>query len=131
MTKGKYYNPVPFPSSQSNTPETETETEKTSLSLIENVPGSTIKCTGKARIEPINPPAYLLEKLKKDLASNKFSPSAKNNKINRLTGFCSVCHGIPEYFMIYECNGAQKVERYCSSCLEKEKVRKYKELPTN
>lgn len=112
MTKGKYYNPIPFPTSQPKT-------------TPENVPGSTIKCTGKPRIERINPPADLLEQLKKDLASNRFSPSAKNNKINRVTGFCSVCHDIPEFFMIYSCNGAQKVERYCLSCLEKEKVRKY------
>jgi hypothetical protein len=55
-------------------------------------------------IEPLNTPD-LLQQLKKDLASNKFSPSAKQNKINRITGFCSVCHGLPEYFMIYDCNG--------------------------
>ena len=48
----------------------------------------------------------LLEKLKQDLANNKFS-SAKNNKINRLTGFCSVCRDIPEFFMIYDCGDVQ------------------------
>ena len=112
MTKGKYYNPIPFPTSQPKT-------------TPENVPGSTIKCTGKPRIERINPPPELLEKLKKDLASNKLSPSAKNNKINRVTGFCSVCHGIPEFFMIYSCDGVSKIERYCGPCLEKEKDRKY------
>ena len=79
---------------------------------FENVPGSTIKCTGKPRIERINALPDLLEKLKQDLANNKFS-SAKNNKINRLTGFCSVCRDIPEFFMIYDCGDVQKMERYC------------------
>jgi hypothetical protein len=112
MTKGKYYNPIPFPNSQPKT-------------TPENVPGSTIKCTGKPRIEPINPPADLLEQLKKDLASNKLSPSARRNKIGRTTGFCSVCGGLPTHFMIYDCSGVQKLERYCSSCLEKEKDKDY------
>ena len=61
-----------------------------------------------------------MEQLKKDLGSNKFSPSAKQNKIGRLLGFCSVCGSIPEFFMIYSCDGVQKLERYCSSCLQKE-----------
>ena len=120
MSKGKYYNPIPFPTSQS-----ETGAKPQELETLSNIPGSTIMTTGPPRIEPINPPPDLLEQLRKDVASNKFSPSAKNNKINRLTGFCSVCHDIPEFFMIYSCNGVQKIERYCGPCLEKEKVRKY------
>ena len=94
-------------------------------SIFENIPGSSIKCQSPARIERINPPADQLEKLKKELASNKLSPSAKLNKINRLTGFCSVCRDIPTYFMIYDCGNVQKIERYCSSCLEQEKTKKY------
>ena len=130
MIKGKYYNPIPFPSSQSNTTTTAGVELNSNFTLNENIPGSTIKCTGPPRIEPLNTPD-LQQQLKKDLASNKFSPSAKQNKINRITGFCSVCRGLPEYFMIYDCNGVSKVERYCNDCLHKEKVRKYDKLPTN
>ena len=89
--------------------------------LTQNVPGSTIKCTGKPRIEPINTPTDLLEKLKEDLASNRFSPSAKQNKIGRLLGLCITCGGVPEFFMIYNCgDGVSKLERYCKEDLDKE-----------
>ena len=65
------------------------------------------------------------------IASNRFSPSAKRNKIGRLLGFCSVCGTIPEYFMIYNCgDGVQKLERYCGPCLEKEKAKKVLDLLT-
>ena len=40
-------------------------------------------CTGKPRIEPINTPPDQLEQLKKDLASNRFSPSAIQSKVNK------------------------------------------------
>ena len=78
--------------------------------LTENIPGSSIKCTGKPRIERINSPPDQLEKLKKNIASNKLSPIAKQNKIRRLLGFCFVCGEIPEFFMIYDCNGVQKID---------------------
>ena len=66
-----------------------------------------------------------MEKLNKDLAGNKLSPSAKNNKVRALVGFCSVCGALPTHVMIYDCVGCQVLERYCSDCLEKEKDRKY------
>ena len=121
MTKGKYYNPIPFPTSQ---PQIGTKPQE--LETLSNIPGSTIKCSSsKPRIEPINTPPEILQKLRQELASNRLSPSAKLNKIRRITGFCSVCGGVPEFFMIYDCDGVSKIERYCSPCLEKEKVRKY------
>ena len=112
-----YTNPIPFPSSQSNTAKIETET----LSLSETIPGSTIKCSSnKPRIERINTPPEQLEKLNKDLAGSRLSPSAKQNMIRRITGFCSNCGGLPEFFMIYDCSGVQKLERYCQKCLDNE-----------
>ena len=86
----------------------------------------TITKEPKPRLEPINTPTELLEQLKKDIASNRFSASAKRNKIGRLLGFCSVCGTIPEFFMIYICGeGVSRLERYCGPCLEKEKTREY------
>jgi hypothetical protein len=125
-TKKIYTNPMPFPSTAEENPRNNFQEN-----LPENIPGSTIKCTGKASIERINVQPELLEQLKKALASNRLSPSAKQNTMRRITGFCSVCGGLPEFFMIYDCGDSKKLERYCSSCLEKEKVRIYDKLPTN
>ena len=32
-----------------------------------------------------------------------------------------VCMGIPNYKIIYDYDGCSRIERYCSTCLEKEK----------
>ena len=66
-----------------------------------------------------------LEKLQKDLENNFLSRHTKSNRISQLTGSRLVCRGIPDYCLIYDLDGATNVERYCSACLEKEKVRKY------
>ena len=91
--------------------------------LTETIPGSTIKCTGKPRIERIKTKEELMEKLNRDLTDKKLSPSCKSNKIRTLVGFCSVCGALPTHIMIYDCGGAQVLERYCSPCLEKEQER--------
>ncbi len=52
-----------------------------------------------------------------------FSESSKIRRVHALTGDCLICRGIPDYCLIYDLGGVSKVERYCSSCLDKERTR--------
>ena len=114
-----YYNPIPFPAVQAQLLQNKLKHYLCPTFLVLR-----LNAMVYARIERIDIPPDKLEELN-DLAINRLSPSAKRNLINRATIFCCVCHSIPEYFMIYSCDGAQKVEQYCSDCLEKEMVKKY------
>jgi hypothetical protein len=67
-------------------------------------------------IIPIVMPLDKLEKLKKCLAS-RVSSGTKNNLQSKTCGKCRVCGGIPEFKLIYQFDGATKVEKYCSKCL--------------
>ena len=85
------------------------------------IPGSTVTAIAPPKIVPMNLPFEKVERLKKYLAANNRYPLAQKNMQQRVSGFCLLCSGVPDFFMIYDVDGAPKVERYCSSCLKKEK----------
>lgn len=60
-----------------------------------------------------------LDDLSKILSSNKFSSDAKRSKQKHLTGECCMCPAIPNKLVIYDMDGAKKIERYCDKCFEK------------
>ncbi len=62
-----------------------------------------------------------LEILKKTLNSRKLSPSIKE-RIQKESGFgmCCLCGGIATQTANYDCQGANRIERYCESCVEKQ-----------
>jgi hypothetical protein len=49
----------------------------------------------------------------------------KEQKQRRITGVCSLCGDIPDLIVTRYFEGLQKVERYTSPCLEKEKTKYY------
>ena len=62
-----------------------------------------------------------LDKLKKVLQSQKMGPMAKDLHQRKIVGSCNDCGIIPEYNVIRYYDGATRIERYCESCLSKEK----------
>ena len=85
------------------------------------IPGSTVTTIAPPKIIPMNLPFEKVERLKKYLAANNRYPLAQKNMQQRVSGFCLLCSGVPDFFMIYDVDAASKVERYCSSCLEEGK----------
>ena len=86
------------------------------------IPDSTVTTIAPPKIVPMNLPFEKVERLKKYLAANNRYPLAQKNMQQRVSGFCLLCSGVPDFFMIYNVDGASKVERYCSSCLEKRRT---------
>ena len=89
----------------------------------------TITKEPKPRLEPILlSPEEQIEVQK--IMTNSYRSSTRSTKMGKICGMC-MCGSITYYdhyrddkrchFMIYDCDGCQKVERYCSSCLELEK----------
>ncbi len=72
-------------------------------------------------IKPIDVTITQLELLKQKLNSNRISPTAKE-RIQKESGFgmCLICGGIATQKASYDCQGATKIERYCSPCVEKQ-----------
>ena len=71
-----------------------------------------------------------MEELEKDLASTRFSPSAKQNKIGRLLGFCSVCGGIPDLPKVAACHQGSRSRIGVSSALAARVGSKYSRMNT-
>ena len=67
-------------------------------------------------IEPIVIPPEELEKMKKCLGSKNISPHSKNAMLVNTCGKCR-CGSISESKLIYHYDGATKVEKYCTKCL--------------
>ena len=69
-------------------------------------------------IRELNIPKDKLEELQKILSSRKATDDIKKMKIKELAkvSACCVCAGIPSLEVLYDCEGATKVERYCESC---------------
>ena len=83
-------------------------------------------------IKPIDVTMTQLEILKKTLNSRKLSPSIKE-RIQKESGFgmCCLCGGIATQTANYDCQGANRIERYCESCVEKQFSRTPKVASTN
>ena len=79
----------------------------------------TITKEPKPRLEPIIlSPEHQIEVQK--IMTNPYRSSTRSTKMRRIS--CLVCRSIPDYMVIYDYDGASKVERYCTSCLEKSKM---------
>ena len=76
-----------------------------------------ITITPKQRIVPIIIPEDTLQKLNKFLGN--MSDMFKRDMMHKISGECMICHSIPDYMVIYDLDGASKVERYCDSCIKK------------
>jgi hypothetical protein len=75
----------------------------------------------RPKLVTINIPKDTLQKLQDFLPSNN-AEIYKQEMLQRVSGSCLVCRSIPDYMVIYDYDGASKVERYCTSCLEKSKM---------
>ena len=45
----------------------------------------------------------------------------KTSAIRRIRGYCCICDNLPEMKLIIDLGGASRIEKYCTSCWEKEK----------
>ncbi len=69
-------------------------------------------------IRQLNIPKEDLEELQKIVSSHTTTDEIKKIMLKKFTivSPCCTCGGIPEMEVSYDCDGATKIERYCSSC---------------
>jgi carbamate kinase len=69
-------------------------------------------------IRELNIPKDALEKLQKIVSSPKTTEVSKKTMIKKYTQVtpCCICGGIPSLEVLYDYDGASRVERYCESC---------------
>ena len=71
-----------------------------------------------ATIRELKIPKENLEELQKILSSPKTTEEIKKMKIKELVGVspCCICGNIPSCEVVYDADGASRIERYCDSC---------------
>ena len=69
-------------------------------------------------VRELNIPKEQLEVLEKVVSSPQTTDDIKKNMIKKLAGVspCCVCGNIPSLEVVYDADGASRVERYCESC---------------
>jgi len=69
-------------------------------------------------IRELNVPKEQLEVLEKVVSSPQTTDDIKKIMIKKLAGVspCCCCGGIPSLEVVYDADGASRVERYCESC---------------
>ncbi len=72
-------------------------------------------------IRELNIPKENLEELQKIVSSRKTTDDIKKVMIKKFTKVspCCICGGIPSLEVIYDAEGASRIERYCQSCSER------------
>jgi len=73
------------------------------------------------KIRELNINKDTLEELQKIVSSPKTTDDIKKIMIKKFAKVspCCTCGGIPTYEVIYDCDGASRVERYCDPCSER------------
>jgi hypothetical protein len=71
-----------------------------------------------ATIRELNIPKENLEELQQIVSSPKNRDDFKKLMIRRLAKAspCCICGGIPSLEVVYDADGASRIERYCESC---------------
>jgi hypothetical protein len=69
-------------------------------------------------IRELNIPKDTLEQLQKVVSSRQATDEIKKLMIKKFTKVspCCICGGIPSLEVVYDADGASRVERYCESC---------------
>ena len=69
-------------------------------------------------IRELNLPKEILEVLQKVVSSPQTTDDIKKIMIKKFAKVspCCTCGGIPSLEVVYDCDGASRVERYCESC---------------
>jgi hypothetical protein len=69
-------------------------------------------------VRELNIPKEILEVLQKIVSSPKTTDDIKKLMIKKFAKVspCCVCGGIPSCEVIYDADGASRIERYCSTC---------------
>jgi hypothetical protein len=70
------------------------------------------------KIRELNIPKDTLEELHKVVSSRQATDDIKKLMIKKFTKVspCCICGGIPSLEVVYDAEGASRVERYCESC---------------
>jgi hypothetical protein len=69
-------------------------------------------------IRELNIPKEILEEMQKIVSSPKTTDGIKKIMIKKFAKVfpCCVCGGIPSLEVVYDAEGASRIERYCESC---------------
>ena len=84
-------------------------------------------------IRELNIPKEQLEVLEKIVSSPKTTDEIKKIMIKKFVkvSLCCVCGGIPSCEVVYDADGASRIERYCESCANRVFSRRYLNLNLN
>lgn len=69
-------------------------------------------------IRELNIPKDLLQKLQKVISSPQTTDGVKRKMIREFLGVspCCICGLIPSLEVVYDADGASRIERYCETC---------------
>jgi hypothetical protein len=72
-------------------------------------------------IRELNLPKDILEVLQNVVSSPRTTDDIKKLMIKKFAQVspCCICGGIPTYEVVYDADGATRVERYCDPCSER------------
>ena len=72
-------------------------------------------------VRELNIPKEILEVLEKIVSSHQTTDDIKKMMIKKFAKVspCCICGGIPSYQVVYDADGASRVERYCRSCSDR------------
>jgi hypothetical protein len=72
-------------------------------------------------VRELNIPKEILEVLQKVVSSPQTTDEVKKIMIKKFAKVspCCCCGSIPELEVIYDCDGASRVERYCQPCSDR------------
>ena len=84
-------------------------------------------------IRELNIPKEQLEVLEKIVSSPKTTDEIKKIMIKKfvIVSLCCLCGGIPSCEVVYDADGASRIERYCESCANRVFSRRYLNLNLN
>jgi carbamate kinase len=82
---------------------------------------STLRIRDNGTVRELNVPKDTLEELQRIVSSPKTTDDIKKLMIKKFTKVspCCICGGIPSLEVVYDADGASRVERYCQSCSER------------
>jgi hypothetical protein len=82
---------------------------------------STLRIRDNGIVRKLNIPKEQLEVLEKIVSSHQTTDDIKKMIIKKFAKVspCCVCRGIPSIEVIYDADGASRIERYCQSCSDR------------
>ena len=79
---------------------------------------STLRIRDNGKVRELKIPKEIADELQKIVSSPQTTDDIKKIMIKKFTGVspCCCCGNVPSMEVVYDCDGASRVERYCTRC---------------